>query len=96
MAIIEKRITEKLEVLPDGQIQVKERDVYVDDTDPDTVLAVKSTHRRVIDVGDDVTNEPTLVKDVVNGRLHTPVRKTRRQAFKAAQAAKNPPGQRQR
>ena len=85
MAIITRRDTEKVEVLADGQLQVKEVDVLYDDV-ADEIVGRKGTHRRTIDVGDSVTAENALIKDIVNGNLHKPARVNRRNSTRVARA----------
>jgi len=82
---ITKQITHDGQFLEDGQIQVREITRLMEDG----VELSKTYHRHVVDVGDDLTNEPQIVKDVAQN-LHTPARKTARQAFRAAQLAANP------
>ena len=69
-------------VLADGQLQV----LTVTHIVEDGVRLSSSNHRKVIDVGDDVTNEDQLTKDIA-GSVHTPERANARAA---ARAANNP------
>jgi len=82
MAVI-KKISYAGEFLEDGQIRVKEITRLMENG----VELSKNYHRHVVDVGDDVTNESQIVKDIASG-LHTPARKAARDAVKAAEAAK--------
>jgi len=81
---ITKQITHDGQFLEDGQIQVREITRVMEDG----VELSKTYHRHVVDVGDDLTNEPQIVKDVA-ASLHTPARVTARKALKAQQAAAN-------
>jgi len=74
---IEKVVTHDGEFLENGVIQVREITRIMEDG----VEISKSFHRHVVDLDDDLTNEPQIVKDVASG-LHTPSRKAARQAFK--------------
>ena len=65
--------------LEDGQIQVRQITRFMENG----VELSKSYHRHVVDVGDDVTNEPQIIKDVAS-QLHTTARKTARDAVKKA------------
>lgn len=56
-------------VKPDGQIEVLTKTWILRDGE-----RISSTnHRHVVDVGDDVTNEDILIRDVAQN-LHTPAR----------------------
>jgi hypothetical protein len=77
-----KTCTERL-VMPDGRIRLtEETNFFIDD-----VLQSGRKDHRFIEVGDDVSGEDQIVKDIVNGNLHTPARKSARDAVIAAQAA---------
>ena len=69
------------EFLEDGQIQVKTRTVILEDG----VEISSSNHRHVVDVGDDVSSEDRMIRDIA-GSIHTPARVTARSAVKRAQA----------
>ena len=74
---------ESVSVQLDGQVHVVELTHYMEKG------KVMSSRRdnRVIDVGDTVlVGEDQLVKDVINGNLHSAARKTARDAVKAAEA----------
>ena len=75
-----KEITHDGQVLEDGQIQVRRITRIMEDG----VQLSKTYHRHVVDVGDDVTNEPQIIKDIAQN-LHTPERIAARLAFKANQ-----------
>ena len=79
MALI-KQITFDGQFLEDGQIQVREITRIMEDG----VELSKAYHRHVVDLGDDVTNEPQIVKDIA-ANLHTPARIAARRAFIAQQ-----------
>ena len=84
---LEKVITHDCQVLEDGQIQARTITRVMEDG----VELSKTYHRKVIDVGDDVTNEPEMWKSIAQV-VHTPTRVAARQAFHAAQELKdNPP-----
>jgi hypothetical protein len=80
-------LTEKLEhhinVLPDGQLEVKEVTLIK----RDGTLISRSNHRRVIDVGEDVSAEVELIKDTASG-VHTPDRISARAAIKVVSEAR--------
>ncbi len=76
-----KQITYDGQFLEDGQIQVRQITRIMEDG----VELSKSYHRHVVDVGDDVSNESQIVKDVAF-RLHSAARKQARDNFKAQQA----------
>jgi urease accessory protein UreE len=57
MALEEKSVVDKIEVLLSGQIQVRRRDQIL----KDGVEVAASFHRHVINPGDDVTNEDPRV-----------------------------------
>ena len=77
-----KQITHDCQVLEDGQIQVRQ----ITRVFEDGVELSKTYHRHVCDVGDDLTDQPQIVKDVAKN-LHSPARIATRKAFKAAQEA---------
>jgi len=76
---ITKQVSYAGEFLEDGQIQVKEITRLMENGEE----VGKNYRRHVVDVGDDVTNEPQIVKDIASG-LHTPARLSARNAVKAA------------
>lgn len=82
---LEKVITHDCQVLEDGQIQARTIIRIMEDG----VELAKTYHRKVIDVGDDVTTEPSLWKDIAQG-VHTPARIAARQAFISAQERDRP------
>ena len=53
-------------VLPDGQLQVRTATIIMEDG----VELSKSYHRKVIDVGGDVSSESQLVQDIASS-VHT-------------------------
>ena len=65
-------------VLPDGQLQVRTATIIMEDG----VELSKSYHRKVIDVGEDVTGEDQIVQDIASN-MHTPARIAARAAAKA-------------
>ncbi len=86
---LEKVITHDLQVREDGQIQMRTITRVMEDG----VELGKQYHRKVVDVGDDVTDEPEIIKAVAQA-VHTPERIAARVAFLDAQELKdNPPQQ---
>ena len=79
-----KEISHDCSVLEDGQIQARTITRIMEDG----VEISKTYHRHVIDVGDDLTNEVGLHKEIAE-KVHTPARKAARQAARQAQ---NRPG----
>ena len=73
-------ITDKIEVLEDGQMQVRTATRILENG----VVLSQSFHRKVVDVGDDVTSEDQLIQDVAKD-MHTPARIAARVAFIEAQ-----------
>lgn len=76
---LSKELQHQITVLPDGQLEVREATIIKENG----VELSRSYHRKVIDVGDDVSAEPSLVKDIANG-VHTPARVAARVAARAA------------
>ena len=81
MAITKEMFTESVIVRVDGQIDVVVRTQYFDGGF--VVTSRKDT--RTIDVGDDVTAENELIRDVVNGNLHNQARRDARDAARLAE-----------
>ncbi len=77
MTITKEEIVDKIEVLEDGQMQVRTVTRYIEDGAP----VSQTFHRKVIDVGDDVSDEDQLVKDVAKN-LHTTARIAARKLIK--------------
>ena len=73
---LSKRIEQQLTVKSDGQLEIRETSIIAEDG----VDLSRSHKRRVIDVGDDVTNESNLIKDVA-GKVHTPEKIAARKLF---------------
>jgi len=67
---------ESLRVLADGRIQVRERTNYLERG----VIQSSVLNKRIIDLGDDVSAEIELTRDVVDGLLHTQERIDERDA----------------
>ena len=81
--MIEKKISHDCSVTEDGQIQVREITRIIEDG----IEISKTYHRHVVDVGDDVSAEAQLIKDIA-GSVHTPARiAARRAAVEAAEQA---------
>ena len=76
---ITKEIRTSGEFLEDGQIQVKTRTVIIEDG----VEISSANHRHVVDVGDDVSGEDSMIQGIADS-LHTPARISARAAVKAA------------
>lgn len=73
---LSKQVDYDGEFLVDGQIQVRKITRIMEDG----VELSKAYHRHVVNVGDDVSNEPQIVKDIAQG-LHTLERIALRRAF---------------
>ena len=81
MALTEDSIVDSIDVLPDGQIQVRRADRIF----RDGVEISKSYHRHVVSPGDDLSKEDQRVADI-GAVVHTADVIT---AFKAAQEQNN-------
>ena len=81
MALTKKVEIGSIEVLPMGQIQVRQDTVI----EEDGVELSKSYHRHVIEHDADISNEDQRVKDIAN-TVHTQDVKDAWAAFKAEQA----------
>lgn len=81
--MITKQITHDGRFLEDGQIEVRKITRIIEDG----VELSKLYHRHVVDIGDDVSNEPEIIKQIASA-LHTPERKAARRAFLATQEVK--------
>ena len=84
MAITKRMFVERTTVLEDGQIEIVERTQYLDEG----FVVTSRKDIRTIDVGDDVTAESDLIKNIVNGKLHTAARIEARAAAILAEAAR--------
>ena len=82
MAITKRIFVDKIEVLEDGQLNIRTATQFFEGGE---AVSEKSFHRKTIEVGDDVTAEDALVKDVVDGKLFTAARVAK------AQARRGPP-----
>jgi hypothetical protein len=80
MALTKKSLISSIEVLPDGQIQVRRSDQIWEDG----VMLSESYHRHVIYPGNNVDSEDARVREIAT-TVHTPEVIA---AFKAAQAAR--------
>jgi hypothetical protein len=86
MAITKRTVVLDLRVEADGQVVVFEQDEYWEGAFDTGVLETISPRRgRKLDVGDDVTSEDILVKDTVNGNLHSQARQDARDAARGQQ-----------
>ena len=77
---LEKVVTYDCNVLENGVIQMRTITRIMEDG----VEISKAYHRKVLDVGDDVTNEPDIIKEIAQA-VHTPARQAARQAVLATQ-----------
>lgn len=68
MSLVKETKTDA-QVLADGQIQVRTTNIIKEDG----VEIARNYHRKVIDVGDDVSGEDSLVQDIASS-VHTPAR----------------------
>lgn len=80
MALSERTEEDRIEILVDGQIQVRTATVI----ERDGVEISRTFHRHVVDPLDDVSSQSQRVKDIA-AVVHTPNIKTSRQTFLAAQ-----------
>jgi hypothetical protein len=88
MAITKRVVIQDVAVEADGQLAVYEVIEYWEGGVINGTLEVTGPRkRRQIDVGDDVAADDALIKDIVNGNLHSAARKDTRDAIKAAKAA---------
>ncbi len=78
-----KEVSHDCQVLEDGQIQARTITRIMEDG----VELSKTYHRHVIDVGDDLTDEVGIHKEVAE-KVHTQARKDARDIVKAAQELK--------
>lgn len=67
MAIVEEVVINSIDVLEDGQIQVRQATRII----KDGVQIAEAYHRHVVHPGMDLTNEDRRVRDVA-GVIHTP------------------------
>lgn len=67
--MLTKETEVQITVLPDGRLQQRVATIIMEDG----VELSRSYHRKVIDVGDDVSGEDDLTKDIANG-VHTQAR----------------------
>ncbi len=84
MAITKRTIIQDIAVKADGQVIVYEVTEYWEGGFTNGILEATGPRTgHLIDVGDSITGEDQLVKDVINGNLHSATRKTARAAAKA-------------
>lgn len=62
MALIEKQITDKIEVLENNSIQIRTATII----EKDGIEIAKTYHRHVLSPGDDINNEDVKVKSIAN------------------------------
>ncbi len=83
MAISKRVVIEDIKVLTDGQVIVFEVTEYWNGGFiKGTMETVGPRTGRMLDVGDDVTMEDQIVRDIVKGTLHSAARKTARDIVK--------------
>lgn len=89
MARSERTVVVSRSILDDGQIQVTEKlEVWEGGFTTGTLVASGPNTGRLIDVGDDTSGEADdLIKDAINGNLHSAARKQARDDIKAAKQA---------
>ena len=88
--MLEEREVVKIDnILDDGRASIRKgiQVVRVNDDGSEEIISEGNYSRHVLDVGDDITNEPQIVKDFAAG-VHTPERKAARDAIKAEIKAK--------
>ena len=84
MALSKRTVVLDIKVEVDGQVIVFEQDEYWEGGfTSGTMEATGPRTGRRLDVGDDVTAEDQLVKDVINGNVHSAARRTARDTVKA-------------
>ncbi len=83
-------VFEDAKVMPDGCVIVHEHVEHWDGATPGEGELKFNRPRtgRLIDVGDDVSNECQEVQDIINGNLHSADRKAIRDAIKAEEEAR--------
>jgi len=86
MAIVQRTVVGRIEILEDGQMQIREELVTEDDQTGEEV-APRQLHRKVIDVEDDTSNEDQRIKDVALV-VWTPAVKSARQVKRAEEEAR--------
>lgn len=84
MALSKVVETVETKVLPDGRVQLKVSTKVYEGGVQSGVLVAERHDLRMIEVGDDVTGEDELTRDIVNGTLFSAQRITDREAAKAA------------
>lgn len=62
MALIEKQIIDKIEVLENNSIQIKTATII----EKDGIEIAKTFHRHVVSPGDDISNEDVKVQSIAN------------------------------
>lgn len=82
MALTERQVTDRIEILEDGRMQVRTATII----ERDGVEISRAFHREVIDVEDDVSAKDQRVRDIV-GAVWTPQVKAARKAQKVLEAA---------
>lgn len=88
MALSQRTVVQNVQVDPDGQVRVYEIiEIWEGGFANGTLVGTGPRTGRNLDVGDTIRgSESQLVKDVVNGNLHSAGRKAARDAVKAEQA----------
>lgn len=78
MAITEVTVVVGREVLDDGRIRLREEFQAWEGGTTNGFVKYRKHDFRIIEVGDDVSNEEPLVKDMVDGKIFTVARVTER------------------
>ena len=81
---LSKKESYDAQILEDGQLQVRKITRIMEDG----IELSKTYHRHAIDVGEDVSQENELIRDIANS-VHTPARVAARRAFIATQESGN-------
>jgi disulfide oxidoreductase YuzD len=84
---LEKQVEEHLEILPNGNIQIKQVTKILDDG----VVIASNIHRSVVEPGEVVADKSKRIKDIA-GAIWTPEIVAENKAQKEAAAAKNGKG----
>lgn len=74
MALTKEVVKDRIEILEDGRMQIREATVIKENG----VEISRTFHRKVIDVEDDVTSEDKRIKDVANAVWTAEVKNKRR------------------
>jgi len=86
MALTKREFIQSVNVLADGQMEVRTVTEYLED---DEVIS-ESSKVKFIDTDEGVTGENELVRDIANGTLRTPQRKAARDLVRRPFRADDP------